>query len=212
MEAVLYTTDGKVKGNVQLPDEIFGSKVNRHVLYEYIKLYLNNQRHGTNNVKGRSEVSCSTRKIYKQKGTGRARHGAASAPQFVKGGKAHGAKPRVFYTKIAKQIKDNSVISAFSQRAKEGKISIVDSLVMSKISTKELNTIVRALCPEGRILLIVDEYNETNRNIYLSGRNIPYLETKVIRDVNAYDIMKSKNIIMKLEVANLITAQEVGDE
>ncbi len=208
IEAPLYSIEGKEIGKIELPEDLFGQEVKEHVIYEYVKLYLNNQRQGTVNVKGRSEVSYSTRKIYSQKGTGRARHGAISANIFVKGGKAHGPKPRDFYVKIPKRLKETALISAFSQRAKENAIKIIENLKFDNISTKNMNKLLRTIVPEGTILLVLDFWDEENKKLYLSGRNLPYLDIRLAQDVNAYDVIKNKYLIFKKEVIDSIVNEE----
>ncbi len=211
MKANKYDINNTLLGTVELSDDIFGATVNTHVLYEYIKMYLGNQRLGTVNVKTRAEVKLSTKKIYRQKGTGNARHGAASANLFRKGGKSHGPKPKSFYKSIRKAIKETAMVSALSQRASEEAIVVIDGFELAEISTKRVNAILGGLVNKTA-LLIVEEPNEVNNIIYKSGRNLPYLEIKTIQEVNPYDIMKSKTLILKSEVLDAIQNDEVESE
>lgn len=211
MKAKVYDIKGKELDSIELSEELFGAPVNMHVLYEYVKMYLGNQRLGTVNVQTRAEVKLSTKKIYRQKGTGNARHGAASVNLFRGGAKSHGPKPKSYYKKIRKALKEAAMVSALSQRASEEAIIVIDGLELSEISTKTANSILRGHV-EKKALLIVEEANDVNNIIYKSVRNLPYLEIKTIQEVNAYDIMKSKTLILKREVLDAIQIDEVESE
>lgn len=211
MKAKVFDIKGKELDAVTLNEELFGAPVNEHVLYEYIKMYLGNQRLGTVNVKTRSEVTASGKKIYRQKGTGNARHGAVSANLFRKGGKSHGPKPKSYYKSIRKALKENAMVSALSQRASEEAIVVIDGFEMEAISTRFANDVLRSHV-EKTALLIVEEPSEVNSIIYKSVRNLPYMEIKTIQEVNAYDIMKSKTLILKREVLDAIQNEEVESE
>lgn len=211
MKAKKYDINGKELDAVELSEELFGATVNMHVLYEYVKMYLGNQRLGTVNVKTRAEVRLSTKKIYRQKGTGNARHGAASANLFRGGGKSHGPKPKSYYKKIRKALKETAMVSALSQRASEEAIVVIDGFELSEISTKNANSILRGHV-DKTALLIVEEPSDVNNIIYKSVRNLPYVEIKTIQEVNPYDIMKSKTLILKTEVLDAIQIDEVESE
>jgi large subunit ribosomal protein L4 len=193
MKAKLYQQNGSVKGEVDLPEAVFGVDVNEHVLFQVIKSYQANQRQGTAKTKGRSEVSGGGRKPWRQKGTGRARAGSNTSPVWARGGKAHGPDPRDYYSVIPRKLRQVALTSALSSRAKDEKIIIIDNIVCDAPKTKTITGLLKALSlTERRNLLIVDRGSST---IYLSGRNIPNLAIKPVSEINAYDVIASENII-----------------
>lgn len=193
MKAKLYQQDGTVKGEVELPEAVFGVEINEPLLHQVIVQLQANQRQGTSKTKTRAEVSGGGRKPWKQKGTGRARAGSNTSPIWVRGGKAHGPTPRDYYTTIPKKMRKLALISALSSRAQSENVLVVDSILCEQPKTKIIASLVSALSLNGkRNLLVVDKESS---NIYLSGRNIPDLEIKPISEVNAYDIIANENII-----------------
>ncbi len=197
MNAKLYTQDGKEKGVVELPVEVFAAEVNKTLLHLVVKSYLANQRQGTSKTKNRSEVSGGGKKPWRQKGTGRARSGSNTSPIWVRGGKAFGARPRNYGGTIPKKMRRAALISAYSARAGEEKIIVVDSVVISQPKTKAVESILKGLSIyQKKNLLIVDA---SDRNIYLSGRNIKNVHVKAVSDVNAYDVLNAENIVFSAE-------------
>lgn len=193
MKAKIYQQDGKVKGEMELPEAVFNAEVNEHLLHQVITQLLANQRQGTSKTKGRSEVSGGGRKPWRQKGTGRARAGSNTSPIWVRGGKAHGPDPRDYYTNIPRKMKKLALKSALSSRAKSENVIIVDKVTCDVPKTKTIDALLNALSLSGkRNLLVVDM---TSSNIYLSGRNIRDLDIKPVAEINAYDIMSNDNII-----------------
>jgi large subunit ribosomal protein L4 len=193
MKAKLYQQDGTVKGEVELPEAVFGVEINEPLLHQVIVQLQANQRQGTSKTKTRAEVSGGGRKPWKQKGTGRARAGSNTSPIWVRGGKAHGPSPRDYYTTIPKKMRKLALVSALSSRAQSENVLVVDSILCEHPKTKIIASLVSALSLNGkRNLLVVDKESS---NIYLSGRNIPDLEIKPISEVNAYDIIANENII-----------------
>ncbi len=193
MKAKLYQQDGTVKGEVELPESIFGAEINEPVLHQVIKLLLANQRQGTSKTKRRSEVSGGGRKPWRQKGTGRARAGSNTSPVWARGGKAHGPEPRDYYTNIPKKIRKLALTSALSSRAKSENVMVIDNLSYDKPQTKSVASLLKAMAVSGkRNLLVVDK---EGWNIYLSARNIRDVEIRPVNEINAYDIMSSENII-----------------
>lgn len=193
MKAKVYQQDGTVKGEVELPEAVFGVEINEPLLHQVIVQLQANQRQGTSKTKTRAEVSGGGRKPWKQKGTGRARAGSNTSPIWVRGGKAHGPSPRDYYTTIPKKMRILALASALSSRAQSENILVVDSIRCEQPKTKIIASLMSALSLNGkRNLLVVDKECS---NIYLSGRNIPDLEIKPISEVNAYDIIANENII-----------------
>ncbi|NLD98453.1 MAG: 50S ribosomal protein L4 [Fibrobacter sp.] len=193
MKAKLYQQNGTVKGDIELPDSVFGSEVNEHLLHQVIKMLLANQRQGTSKTKTRAEVSGGGKKPWRQKGTGRARAGSNTSPVWVRGGKAHGPQPRDYYVNIPRKMRKLALTSALSSRAKSENILVIDSVTCTEPKTKAIVTMLDALSISGkRNLLITDK---DGKNIFLSARNIKNVEIKPVAEINAYDIISSENII-----------------
>lgn len=153
-----------------------------------------NNRQGTHKAKERNEVSGSTRKIKKQKGTGTARAGSIKSPVFRGGGRIFGPRPRNYSFKLNKKVKQLARLSALAYKAKNNEITIVEDFVLDTPKTKEFNAIRKNLQVDGRRFLLV--LAEANRNVYLSARNIPKTEVSVASGLNTYSIMKAKRLLL----------------
>lgn len=200
MKAKVFTQDGKEKGTVELPEEIFGVEVNNTLMHLVIKSYLANQRQGTSKTKSRTEVSGGGRKPFRQKGTGRARAGSNTSPIWVRGGKAFGAVPRNYGGTISKKMRRAALCSALSSRAKDERVLIIEQMSLEEPKTKRVNNLLSELSIlDKKNLLII---GEDDRNIFLSGRNIKNVQIKPVKEINAYDVLKNENIVFSAE--NLI--------
>ncbi|MBN2037148.1 MAG: 50S ribosomal protein L4 [Chitinispirillaceae bacterium] len=197
MKAKVYQQDGTVAGEVELPETLFAAEVKEHLLFQVLKGYRANRRQGTAKTKGRSEVSGGGRKPWRQKGTGRARAGSNTSPVWVRGGKAHGPMPRDYSTRLPKKMRMQALSSAFSSRAKEERIMIVQSIACDPPKSKTMAQLLNALSVAGqRTLLIVDP---ASTNLYRAGKNVKNLDVKPLSEVNAYDVLKSDTIIFNGE-------------
>jgi len=193
MKAKLYQQDGTVKGQIDLPEDVFGAQVNESLLHQVITQFLANQRQGTAKTKSRAEVSGGGRKPWRQKGTGRARAGSNTSPVWVRGGKAHGPEPRDYYSEIPKKMRRLALASALSSRAKDEKVMVVESISCETPKTRTIADLLKALSVSGqKNLLIIDK---EGRNVFLSGRNIRDLEIRPVSEINAYDVLTNENII-----------------
>ena len=200
MKAKVFTQDGKEKGTVDLPEEIFGVEVNNALLHLVIKSILANRRQGTAKTKGRTEVSGGGRKPFRQKGTGRARAGSNTSPIWVRGGKAFGAIPKNYGGTIPKKMRRAALCSALSSREKDEKVLIIEQMNLEEPKTKRVNDLLNVLSLlDKRNLLII---GEDDRNIFLSGRNIKNVQIKLVKEINAYDVLNNENIVFSAE--NLI--------
>jgi large subunit ribosomal protein L4 len=197
MKAKVYTQDGKVKGEVELADSVFNAKINEQVMYLVIKSYQANQRQGTAKTKGRSEVSGGGRKPWKQKHTGNARAGSNTSPLWKRGGKAFGPRPRDYYAVIPRTLRKIALTSALSSRAKDERIFIIDKIVADAPKTKTIAAMLGALSLEGKRTLLVVE--GSNKNVYLSGRNIKNCSVKPVSEINALDVMNNETVIFGAE-------------
>ncbi len=195
MQVKVISSNGTETGkSVELPEELFGISPNDHAIYLDVKQYLANQRQGTHKTKTRAEVSYSTKKLKKQKGTGGARAGSRKSGVFVGGGRIHGPQPRDYSFKLNKKLKRLARTSALSYKAKENKVIILDSLSFEKPNTKEFAGILNTLnLSQERILMVTPDLN---KNIFLSSRNIPKANTLPASQINTYEILKAKTLVL----------------
>lgn len=191
----IYGIDGKEQKTVELPKEVFSVTANKSLLTQAIRVYLVNQRQGNVKVKTRGEVTGSTRKIYRQKGTGKARHGSIKAPIFVSGGVAHGPKQKDYKLKFNKKEKKIALYGALSTKLKENKIYGLDekALIM-KPKTKAVVNFLHELKLNGKNNLMILKKLETN-NLVLAMRNVPNLTFIDVNSLNPYLILKSSSLI-----------------
>lgn len=194
MELAVLNTAGKETGKkVSLNEDIFSIEPNDHAIYLDVKQYLANQRQGTHKAKERSEITGSTKKIKRQKGTGTARAGSIKSPLFKGGGRAFGPRPRNYGFKLNKKVKQLARLSALTYKAKENAILVVEDFNFEAPKTKEYGNILNSLKINDKKSLVV--LGEANKNIYLSSRNIQGAQVVMLSDLNTYDIMKCKNIV-----------------
>ena len=194
----LYNMDGKVIGDIELSENIFGTEVNEDVLYLAVESYLANQRQGTQSTKTRTEVSGGGVKPWKQKGTGRARQGSIRAPQWIKGGIALGPKPRTYTIKLTKKVKRLALKSALSSKVNDNNIMVLDEINFSEIKTKNMVNVLNNLKLETNALIVLGEKNE---NVVRSAKNIPNVKTAYVNTINVYDILKYNKFIVTKEAA-----------
>ncbi len=192
----MYDINGKQTSTLDLPKELFSSKFNPKLLAHYVRTYLTNQRQGTASTKTRGEVTGSTRKIYRQKGTGRARHGSIKAPIFVGGGVVGGPKPKTYDIHLNKKQKKLALLAALSQSYRDGKLVGYDESILSmKPKTKVFASFLRKIgMGEKNILLIVPESYPDG--IKLATRNIASVTTMPAKTINSYAIMLSTKMLI----------------
>ena len=195
MELAVYNTKGKATSKkVKLSDSIFGIEPNDHAIYLDVKLIMANKRQGTHMARERADVAGSTKKIKKQKGTGTARAGSIKNPLFRGGGTVFGPRPRIYGFKLNKKQRKLARMSALSYKAKEDSIVILEDLKMDAPKTKEYMAITDNLkLADTKTLVVVAE---NDRNVYLSSRNVQ--NTKVIEasQVNTYDVLNCKKLVI----------------
>jgi large subunit ribosomal protein L4 len=205
MKTKVFTQDGKAKGEIDLPDEVFGATINEHLMHLVVKSYLANQRQGTANAKGRSDVSGGGAKPWRQKGTGRARAGTNTSPLWRRGGKTFGPSPRSHAVNMPRKMRRSALRSALSSRARDERVFVVDKIQLDQPRTKSIAALLQAMALNGRTLLVTDS---DARTLYLSARNIKNLAVKALKDMNTYDVLSNENIVFGAE--NLIEeAKEV---
>lgn len=204
MELAILTQDGRDTGRkAVLNDAVFGITVNENAVYLDVKQFLANQRQGTHKSKERSEVSGSTRKLHKQKGGGGSRIGDINSPLLSGGARVFGPKPRDYRFKLNKKLKDLARRSAWTAKAQDGQIIVVEDIKFEAPRTKDFVKMAKDLKVDGKKLLVV--IPEGNDNIYLSGRNVPGTRIMRAADTNTYAIMNNGAIILtekSLEIIN----------
>jgi len=195
MEVSVLNINGQETGRkVTLNEDIFGIEPNDHVLYLDVKQYLANQRQGTAKAKERSEHTGSTRKLIRQKGGGGARRGDINSPVLVGGARVFGPKPRDYRFKLNKKVKVLARKSALSYKAQENAIMVVEDFTMDAPKTKDFINITKNLKAEGKKLLLV--LPETDKNVYLSARNLQRAEVMLAASINAYKVLNADVLVM----------------
>jgi large subunit ribosomal protein L4 len=191
--AVIKSSGEKTSKNVNLPETVFGIEPNDHAIYLDVKSYLANQRQGTHKSKQRNEISGSSRKLKKQKGTGGARAGNIKNPQFKGGGRIFGPQPRDYSFKLNKKVKDLARKSALTYKAKDNSIAILEDFSFEAPKTKQFLSLLAALSLSDKKTLLV--LPEVNKNVVLSGRNIQNTKITTADQINTYDVMNADNVI-----------------
>lgn len=205
----VYDTKGKKISTVRLPDEIFKAKINQPLMAQAIKVYLSNQRQAPAKAKTRGEVKLSGRKIYRQKGTGRARHGDRKAPIFVKGGKAHGPTGKQNYKrKMSKKMKRLALFSALTTKLKDKEIIVIDGLEKIEPKTKKMVAIINNLKlktkDKKQKLKIIFVLPQVLKNIIRAGRNITGVKLVQAKLLNTYEVLNAGKLIFMRESIKVI--------
>ncbi len=203
MEVAIYNTTGKsTSKKVTLTKEVFGIEPNDHAIYLAVKQFLAQQRQGTHKAKERAEVKGSTRKIKKQKGTGTARAGDIKNPLFKGGGRVFGPRPRSYDFKLNKKLKVLARKSALTYKAQAEEITILDNFKVETPKTKEYASILSNLKYDNVNTLVV--LGENDKNVYLSSRNVPNTKVTTAAQLNTYEILRAKRIIMTQDALEVI--------
>ncbi len=194
MEVAVLDIKGKETGRkAKLSDAVFAIEPNEHAVYLDVKQYLANQRQGTHKAKERAEIAGSTRKIKKQKGTGTARAGSIKSPIFKGGGRVFGPRPRNYGFKLNKNLKRLARKSALSMKANDKAIMVVEDFSFDTPKTKNFTEVLKALGIESKKSLIV--LGDSNKNVYLSSRNLKTSEVISSSELSTYKILNAKNIV-----------------
>ena len=212
-----YNMAGQQVGEVQLSESVFGAEPNGTVLHESVKNHLANRRQGTQSALTKGEVSYSTKKPWRQKGTGRARAGYKGSPVWTHGGVAFAPKPRDYRYSLNRKVRKLALVSALSAKAAEDAVIVVDDLNMDTIKTKDFKKFLDAVGAEGKVLVVAPEIRE---NVIKSARNIPGVKTTIARKfadesgkeqrsviLSAYDVLDCRKFI--IDEAALKVVEEV---
>lgn len=205
MKLDVLNIQGKSTGrSIDLPEEVFGVEPNSHAVYLAVKQYLAAQRQGTHKSKEKWEISRTTKKLKRQKGTGTARAGSMKSPVFRGGGRVFGPKPRNYTFKLNKKVKELARYSAYADKVANGSLIVLEDFNIAIPNTKEFKSILNNLELKGKSLFLTSEINS---NIYLSSRNLPKTEVRFVNDTNTYEIINadvvviSENSVKKLREA-----------
>jgi len=192
---IVKTVDmtGRETGTIELSEKVFGAEVNEAVLHTAVKVFLANQRQGTQSTLTRTEVSGGGRKPWKQKGSGRARQGSTRAPQWTHGGVALGPKPRDYRLSINKKVRRTAMFSALSSKVAADELIVVDEIMANEYKTKAMVSMLGAIGAEGKTLVVMPQADEMAMK---SLSNIPGVKTAVYNTINVYDILNCDKLVM----------------
>ncbi|AKL97053.1 50S ribosomal protein L4 [Clostridium aceticum] len=201
-KVAVYNVSGEQVSEIELNENVFGVEVNRHVLYEVVKNQLANKRQGTQSAKTRAEVRGGGRKPWRQKGTGRARHGSIRSPLWVGGGTIFAPKPRDYSYTLPKKVRRLAMKSALSSKVNSNELIVLDELSLQLPKTKEMLNILKNLKVDKKALIVTGDKNDA---VIKSARNIPGVDTTSVNTLNVYDILKydkfiiTKDAVQKVE-------------
>ena len=188
----VYNIEGKEVGSIELNDAVFGVEVNEHLVHMAVVNQLANNRQGTQSAKTRSEVSGGGRKPWRQKGTGHARQGSTRSPQWTGGGVVFAPKPRDYSFKMNKKEKRIALLSALSSKVADNKIVVLDAFNLDEVKTKKFAEVMSNLKVDKALVVIEGE----NKNVVLSGRNIPTVKISATNEINTYDVLKYETLVV----------------
>ena len=188
----VYNIEGKEVGSIELNDAVFVVEVNEHLVHMAVVNQLANNRQGTQSAKTRSEVSGGGRKPWRQKGTGHARQGSTRSPQWTGGGVVFAPKPRDYSFKMNKKEKRIALLSALSSKVADNKIVVLDAFNLDEVKTKKFAEVMSNLKVDKALVVIEGE----NKNVVLSGRNIPTVKVSATNEINTYDVLKYETLVV----------------
>jgi large subunit ribosomal protein L4 len=195
MEIAVLSNTGKDTGRkVNLPDEIFGIKPNDHAIYLDVKQYLANQRQGTHKSKERGEITGSTKKLHKQKGTGGSRKGSIKSPLYKGGGRVFGPRPRDYSFKLNKKVKSLARKSALAYKASTTSIAVLEDFTLDAPKTKDYLKFLQSFSAVGQKTLLV--LSDLNPNVYLSSRNLPKAKVTTVNQLNTYELLHADRLFI----------------
>ncbi|MDO8498956.1 MAG: 50S ribosomal protein L4 [bacterium] len=210
----VYSLEGKESGTLSLPKEIFGGAVNKVLLSQALRVYMNNQKTHFAHTKTRSEVKVSTRKIYRQKGTGGARHGARSAPIFVGGGVALGPKFRKVILDLPKKMKQKALLAALSSKVQAKEAVGIEGLDKASGKTSQMQKLMKGLSKNGAFLAKSNALlalGEKNDQVVRAARNLPGLDILPVEQLNALEVMSHQTLILTKEAVVKLSTKVQGE-
>lgn len=202
MQVPVLNVKGEEVDTIELPADVFAAKVSTGLMYQAFVRQQANARLGTHKAKSRGEVNLSTRKIYRQKGTGRARHGSRKAPIFVGGGVAHGPRPRDYSLKMPRKMRQAALRSALTAKVQDGGLVLVDSLTLEDPKTRGMVPVLRALVGDSSALILL---SNSNANVERSANNIPDAKTLRVNYLNIRDLLSYEKVVMPLDALDVVS-------
>ena len=197
----VVTMTGAAAGEIELADSVFAIEPNEAVLHAAVRAYLLNQRQGTQSTLTRTEVSGGGKKPWRQKGTGRARQGSTRAPQWTHGGIVFAPKPRSYRFTVNKKVRRLAMKSAFSSKAAENNLIVVDSITTGEYKTKKIAAMLNAIGAEKKALIVLPEVDSM---VVKSANNIPGVKTAQVNELNVYDILNADKLVIAKDAVSKI--------
>lgn len=193
MDIKVTTLEGKASGKVSVSEAVFGLEPRQDILHRMVRYQLAKRRAGTHDVKNRSEISATTKKMYKQKGTGSARHSTKKAPQFRGGGRAFGPTPRDHSYDLPKKVRALALKHALSAKQASEQIIVVDDLAVKEAKTSALRGQLSKLGLENALFI---GGAELDKNFALAARNVPHVDVLPVQGINVYDILRREKLVL----------------
>ncbi|MCL6476834.1 MAG: 50S ribosomal protein L4 [Peptococcaceae bacterium] len=200
-KVAVYNTNGEQVGEIDLNDSVFGIPVHQSVLHDAVVAYLANQRQGTHDTRTRAEVSGGGRKPWRQKGTGRARHGSTRSPIWRGGGTVFGPHPRDYSIRLPKKVRRLAIRSALSSKVESGNIVVLEELRLDQPKTKDMVRILENLKVNQKALVVTAGMDE---NVFKSARNIPGVKPTAASFLNVYDLMAHQTLVITKDAVNRV--------
>ena len=201
MKLEVYNIEGKETGRqVEIKKTLFGNNPNDHSIYLEVKHFMANQRQGNHKTKNKWEITASTKKIKKQKGTGTARAGSVKSGVMRGGGRFHGPEPRSYSIKLNKKVRSAAKKSALLHKFSNKEVKVIEEISFDKPSTKDYQNIINALDVAHERTLLVTK--DGDQNIYLSSRNLPFSEVSNLDQLNTYELLKAKSVVFTEDAIN----------
>lgn len=204
MQVEVKNLAGEAVGSAELSDAVFGVEVRQDILHRVVNWQLAKRRAGTHKVKGRSETAGTTAKMYRQKGSGKARHGSRRGAQFVGGGRIFGPTPRDHGFDLTKKFRALGLRCALSAKAKEGKLMLLDEVKAAEPKTKSVKVVLNQLGLSSALVVVA---GEADRNFALASRNIPLIDLLAQEGANVYDILRHDMLVLTQDAAKLLEAR-----
>jgi large subunit ribosomal protein L4 len=203
-EVAVYSAQGAAGQAVALRDDVFGGEPNEALLHQAVLRQQANRRQGTHDTLTRGEVDRTTKKVWRQKGTGRARQGSRKGPHWTGGGVAFGPHPRSYRQDLPKKMRQAAIRSALAAKTAAGDLLLLDELTMSEPSTKQLAQLLRTVVGEQSERSILLMLEASQRPVQLSARNLPHVTTATVENVNAYDLLRHRRVVMTVAAARTL--------
>ena len=199
----VYDLKNERVGELDLSDAVFGAEINEHLLYESVRHYLAGERSGSAKTKNRWEVAGSGKKLWRQKGTGRARVGSVRSPLWRHGGTIHGPQPRDYSYRLNKKMLAGALRSALTAKLRDGELKVVNAFGLEDYKTRTMAATLEALEAKRSVLLV--NTSDANRNLELGSRNLPGVKLVATKDVTTYDLLAHKHVLMSEAAAKKLS-------